>query len=68
MSHWLASSMTTRSKYPGSSGILPRAESEVTAQQENSDVTFDCSARAFSFTDECTRSASGPVISCNAAA
>src|SRR5262245_8305019 len=63
MSHWLASSMTTRSKYPGSSGMLPRAESDVTAQQEKKDVTLDCSSRAFCLTDQCTRLASGPLIS-----
>jgi hypothetical protein len=33
MSHWLASSITGRSKKPASKGRRPRAESEVIAQQ-----------------------------------
>ena len=40
ISHWLASSITTTSKTPGSNGKRPRAESEVTAQQGSSFVTF----------------------------
>ena len=40
MSHWLASSITTRSKRPGSNGRRPRAESEVTAQHGRMFVTL----------------------------
>ena len=39
MSHWLASSITMRSKNPGSNGNRPRAESDVTAQHGRIFVT-----------------------------